>query len=299
MSFILPIALAVATVFSASDSCRLTVDAQGLPWSPKGVAEGHLLEIAPGAIRLVSEKTGEGIIVDLEKGLAYVLNPRIGQFEKQPLTKMNLDEEREKSRKRKLEKILGADESDEVKDRWLAREGLRRDGETIITVEKTGETLDVAGRTCTLIQIVENGVVRVRLWMAADVARPSGFDRFLSDTGLLPSGMVEKIASLPGFPLGIQINLDYKVADLRLTIDATSYEAAAIPPETFRVPEGLVAKKEAKKDVDEDTCAHCGKALEGNRSFPLSFPDGHTVHYDSEACRKAGREAYLKKLQEG
>jgi hypothetical protein len=299
MSFILPIALAIATVFSSPpDSCRLKVDAEGLPWSPKGVTESHLLEIAPGAVRLVSEKTGEGIIVHLEKGLAFVLNPRVGQYEEQPLTDLSLDKERAKSRERKLEKILGADVSDEVKDKWLAREGLRRDGKTVVTVEETEKARLIAGRTCTLTKIVENGKDRVLLWLDTGLPRPSGFDRFLSESGLLPSAMAGEIAALTGFPLGMEINLDYKVADIRVEIHATSHDVAEIPPESFRVPEGLVARKDAERDDDEDTCATCGKALDGNRSISLFHIGGFTRYYCSGACREVGREKLRKKLEE-
>lgn len=293
MSFILPIALAIATVFSSPDTCRLTVEAEGLPWSPKGVAESHILLIGPDAVRLVSERTGEGIILDLVKKVSYVLNPRVGQYDEQPLTRLNLEEERAKSRERAREKILGSDESDEVKDKWLAREGLRRDGKTIVTVEETEKVRLIAGKTCTLTKIVENGKDRVLLWMDPGLPRPSGFDRFLSETGILPGAMADRIAGLTGFPLGIEIDLDYKVADIRVEIFATSHEAVEVPPESFRVPQGLVARGDVEKD--EDTCGTCGKALEGNKNFPLSFPEkgGYTLYYHSEACRKAAVDKRL------
>jgi hypothetical protein len=110
--------------------------------------------------------------------------------------------------------------------------------------------------------------------------------------GVLDPEMVEAIVAIPGFPLEILLDLDYSMADISLSLSATTFERTETPPQTFRILDGFRPIEEAKASAAM-TCPVCGAEVK-SKAVPLVAPGGERRYYDSEVCKEKDLERILE-----
>lgn len=274
---------------------RVRLQAEGLPWTRSPGAEQQILSISPGALRIVSEETGEGIIVLLDEKSLYTLSPPEGTFKKEPLGRLALDARRQEDREKKRKRILEKSKSDEDADRFLEQAGLRRDGRTIIEVKKTGETKVLAGHACDFYEVEENGIPVIRIWAAPDLDRSDGLTRFFGETRIFSDEMVSRVTSIPGLPLGLEVEMDYGLGRAGLSLTITSVEQVDLPASEFAIPEGLepVAEPEPPPDL---ACPVCGARVKKDTPHFLVVR-GKTYQYDSIECKEKDKKRIAEEMR--
>lgn len=278
---------------------RARLQATGLSWARTERPEPQLLHVSDKGLRLVStdEGEGEGIIVRFDRKMVYTLSPSRGTYRETPFTDLvGYRKKRERDREKKRKKIIEKSSDKEQADEWLRKYGLPRDGETIIDRKETGETREIGGRKCTRFEVVENGRTVMTVWSAADLARPQGITRFFSETGIVSARMAEVVASIPGFPMTLEIDMDYSVADIRISLIVSEVEVVdAEEGDGFEVPEGLTLVQDAEADTAL-VCPICGAEVPANTGFVLTLPWGDKHHYDKAECKEEHKARIRKEV---
>ena len=270
---------------------RVRAEAQGLPWTDSGGPEEQVLQISPDALRVVSATTGVGIIVRFDKELFYSLDPAAKTYQEEALSALaELGADRKKDREKRRKKILEKAKSDEQADEYLEHLGLRRDGRTIVKVEKAAETEEIGGHACTLWRVIENGVTVMSIWSAPELDRPGGLMRLFGESGIFSWEMAEGIRKVPGFPMRLEIEMDYGVSSLKLAFQVSQVERAAVGELEMDLPEGF-AKVEKDGPGDTLLCPICSAPVKATSPWFLhDMRAGKTYNYDSEGCKAKDKE---------
>jgi hypothetical protein len=279
---------------------RLKVEAEGLPWIRTSGAESQILEVSPEALRIVSEKTGDGIIVRFDKKVIYSLRGGTKTYEEEPLDSLaEMGKERSEDREKKRKRILERARDEEEKERYLKELGLREDGRTVVTLVEPGETKDLGGHTCQAREIRENDLAILRIFEADDLERPRGLFRLFAETGVFSQEIVEKLDSFAGFPLGIELKMDFSIALVHIQVAATSVEAVDLASLDFEIPEGFQLEKEEAGE-EALACHICKSPVKKDTPHHLFIPSlGETRLYCTAECRQKGIERIKEEFNRG
>lgn len=266
---------------------RMRVQAEGLPWSRTSKSEPQILEVSAEALRIVSESGGDGVILRFDRQRTYTLDGAAKKFKEEPMSALaDMSAKRAADREKKRKKILEKARSDEEADEFLQKLGLRRDGKTILAVEETRSTKEIAGHSCKLYEVKENGRVVLSVWAAEKLQRPGGLYRLFGETGIFSEEMAREVRSIPGFPLGLDLRMDFSLALIHITITALSLEEVDGGSLDFDVPQGFELSR--KDDPgDSHACRTCGSPVEPSTPWTLRVPgEKESRLYDKEECKK-------------
>ncbi len=259
--------------------------AKGLPWNRTEGTEPMELSVSSQAVRAVSEDSGDGVIIHFDRKVVQTIDSKAKAYDEDPLSILSdLGKDRKKARDKLRKQILLKSDTDEDADRYLEKYGLRRDGTTLINMKKVGEPETIGGETCDQYRILENGVPVLSIWSAPDLPRPEALIRLFSGTGIFPRLIAERFETIPGFPMRIEIDMDFGLAEARIFFEIESMEKKAASALVLAPPADFVKRVQPLATIHY--CPICKVEVKATSKHQLFVPNLGRCYYDTAEHRK-------------
>jgi hypothetical protein len=287
-----------ASVLASRASAGLAIDQRstGLPGSSTERPREQKLLIGSGAIRIEDRTTGRSLIIRLDKGVVWEVDPKLEMYTETTFEHFrDLRREAEKRREEAYELIVKKHAEGKLPDaefrRELAEKNLRADGKRIVTVERAPAVLD--GERVERVAVELNGVTQVAVWQTdryKDQYRPPQelFD-FYDKCQFLPDDVTAALRkAVTLFPVRIFADIDYYSAGQTLETWIKSVSEWPEDPTKFEGPgaaRGFKRVKEFPKEQiakREYRCPICGKLV-----------DPATTPYPPAKDKKTGEKVYF------
>lgn len=124
------------------------------------------------------------------------------------------------------------------------------------------------------------------IWSASNLPRPGALIRLFSDTGIFPRLIAERLEAIPGFPMRIEIDMDFGLAEARIFFEIESLEQKAASGLVLDPPAGFEKREEPVADCHH--CPICNADVKTTSEHHLFVPRlRKRFYYDSAECRKA------------
>ena len=279
---LLAVALALPAAPARADLIVLQ-ESNGFPGAPDDGAARQKVAIASEKLKVLDDQHGWALLVRLDQKVVREANAAERTFVEKPFADFaKIRQDREATRKeriasyrKELETARTDGERAELK-KALDRSGLREDGQTLARTE----TFPEDART---VKLVVNGLQKdlkvehwkVRenesadpifdVWLAPGLARPESVFKFYREIGTFSDAVVEKVMSLPGFPVEITAVLDN--GNNKKTLHSRVFEVRdeAVESIEYEIPAGwkLVQPKDQKGGPRQTAaCEICGRTFE-------------------------------------